>query len=228
MTGANLTRGNEMTTKHEELRKLREVLADLAQKGCEDCFAQDCNWPACMPQAKEISEALAASKSEPQHCEVGPEYCPRCGVEDGGTSCGLPECGLIVGVGNDEPEPQAQAEEPEVSVEVKWAADVPRSIKEYRSCNGYIPKIGDQLIILQAHREAIAECEKAAKAMAAAQFELLNTIAKRDAALDACVEALHSIDQQIDLGKYPSAPPDVTLLDELRAAITKAREARKS
>lgn len=23
------------------------------------------------------------------------EFCPRCGVEDGGTSCGIPDCGLI-------------------------------------------------------------------------------------------------------------------------------------
>lgn len=26
------------------------------------------------------------------------EYCPRCGLEDSGTSCGIPDCGWITGV----------------------------------------------------------------------------------------------------------------------------------
>jgi len=29
-------------------------------------------------------------------------FCPRCGAPDGGTGCGLPNCGLVVGDFDDE------------------------------------------------------------------------------------------------------------------------------
>lgn len=37
---------------------LKSELKTLAEKGCGDCFAQDCEWPDCSPKAKAIKEEL--------------------------------------------------------------------------------------------------------------------------------------------------------------------------
>lgn len=38
--------------------EMESELKTLAQKGCGDCFAQDCEWPDCSPRAKALKEAL--------------------------------------------------------------------------------------------------------------------------------------------------------------------------
>lgn len=101
-------------------------------------------------------------------------------------------------------EPQAQAGG-YTSIErlIKWntaMADEPNRNEAKRL------KHRETAITLQAMREAIA---------------------KKDAALKAQNEALNAVDQEIDLTKYAYAPPNVTLLDVVKDAITQGQEALK-
>jgi hypothetical protein len=38
--------------------QLENELKELARKGCQNCFLQDCVYPDCVPRAKEIREEL--------------------------------------------------------------------------------------------------------------------------------------------------------------------------
>lgn len=121
---------------------------------------------------------------------------------------------------NTEQEPQAQAGEPDPLYEVdtygRLQATKPHSVSP-----------GDKFITLQSHREAMAFATNQA---ASAQYILdvaLDAIAKKDAALDACVEALEASNDLIGSGLYKEAVPRAAAVMKSTAAITQAKEARK-
>ena len=51
-----------MTPSPEYVRKamLASEMKTLAEKGCGNCYAQDCNWPECSPKAKALKEEMTA------------------------------------------------------------------------------------------------------------------------------------------------------------------------
>lgn len=99
---------------------------------------------------------------------------------------------------------------------------------------------GDQLITLQSHREAMAETEEMNRqlreqneAVDAACAELEQAIAKKDAALQACVEALKEAKTEFkNTVQYlkPDSKPEIWVVEclpQLDAAITQAQKALK-
>ena len=40
--------------------QLASELKTLAEKGCGDCYQQDCDWPKCSPKAMALTQAAAA------------------------------------------------------------------------------------------------------------------------------------------------------------------------
>lgn len=126
---------------------------------------------------------------------------------------------------NTEQEPQAQAE-PEVVAE--YVEDETYGHRRWKWGKLPTPEVGDKLITLQAHREAMAEITR--------RFEELKrhgishhvhneAIAKKDAALDACVEALGIADEFCDSHSADECPDTVAL--PIKSAITQAKKARK-
>lgn len=171
------------------------------------------------------------SKPEPQaqreRCHAGRDgdcihkNCPQ--LRDNEPAASGRHCPLDVD-DDDEPEPQAQAAEPEVVAQI-----IRNEAGQIRICdaNGdafdMSKFIGAQFITLQSHREAMAEERKFNAdnefALAEKCQRLNEAIAKRDAALDACVEALRGI---------PLSFGNLAYTEEVCAAITQAQEARKS
>lgn len=97
------------------------------------------------------------------------------------------------------------------------------------------------LITLQSHREALAKLEhgplgkkfyeELSYSLQSERDDAINkadalseALAQHRAALEECVGMLHWIDQNIDLSKYASSPPNNTLLDDTKAAITHANQ----
>lgn len=119
---------------------------------------------------------------------------------------------------NTEQETQAQAE-PEVVVWLLVERDGPCefSYVQFEPTEGYEP-----CITLQSHREAMADVYKNTHELVGQKIELLEAIAKKDAALDACVEALE------EAKTYTSSPAwSPSMTEDIEAAITQAKEARK-
>ena len=193
-----------MMTANDKLREALEAGWKMAAKwACRDDLIADIGSPAFELDAEAHLKALAASKQEPQLLQKSFDE-------------------LAAERRASKPEPQSQAGEPRIVGYVYSE----HGIKTKNACiDGDIPN-GTQLITLQSHREAMAAQHDIERQLSGQLEATAGAIAAKDAALDVALEALHGIDQQIDLSKYPSAPPDVTLLDELRDAITKIKEAR--
>lgn len=138
-----------------------------------------------------------------------------------------------IGAALQQAEPQAQAGEPEV---VAWRTKVHRTNgNEYlayteRCVFPNLPESSEPLITLQAHREAMAEVVGRWTRESEVFQDLLlklegamSRLAKKDAALKACVEALEMVDAAdndrdfLDASEWPA----------LDAAIAQAQEAMK-
>lgn len=206
---------------------VKELCPEGIEQCCDECGGDDARcFDGC--SYKKARAMLSASPAAPEAAKPASE-------EDMKVYKGIAENYFR---DTAKPEQQAQAGEPEVVAQFNWGKAGFEWLAEYN----YTKHHKQPLITLQSHREAMAVSrsewsqfhhlmKKHGLHPGRTDGNLLeildNAITKKDAALKACVEALFNIDGQVDLSKYPSAPPDVTLLDEFRAAINQAQEQLK-
>lgn len=77
--------------------RLTEALR-LADAYASACFDQALNQRTEDPAPEAARQKLVAElESLLDSDDDDQEFCPACGAENGGTSCGLPDCGLVTG-----------------------------------------------------------------------------------------------------------------------------------
>lgn len=89
-----------MNTQHNDKKSLDEGTDYLAEAlaAAEQLMRYPHGSPtAIRAVAASIVKSLQAELATWSEEEEGPLYCPTCGAEDGGTTCGLPNCGLREG-----------------------------------------------------------------------------------------------------------------------------------
>ncbi len=222
---------------NDKLREARTAAEEFAKGNASECAAEIINWQdtAILKDGKVRDLAVLCAKY------VGGDHALRAAESLIHRAC-MERAALAAS----KPEPQARAGEPEVVAHMYLAEYSSGSYsppyKEWRvTMNPLTAKYEkvEPLITLQSHREAMAkeieerENVRRANIEAKQMWDMLyddykalkEAIAKKDAALKVCVDTLNWIDQNIDLSKYASSPPNNTLLDDTKAAITQAQEA---